>query len=51
MRPLKIVAALLIVASAVMLFTATNDSKVFAVLLIMGNLLSLFDDWRSRRQP
>jgi len=50
-RPLKIAAALFIVASAVMLFAGPNNSKVFAILLIIGNLLSLFAEWRSRREP
>jgi len=51
LRPLKIAAAFFIVASGVMLFTGPSNSKLFAILLIVGNLLSLFDDWRSRREP
>ncbi len=45
MTPLKILAALFIVAALITLFVVDNI-KVFAVLLIVGNLLSLFDHFR-----
>ena len=48
MTPLKILAALFIVAALITLF-AVDNMKVFAVLLILGNLLSLFDHFRKRK--
>ncbi|HYR27120.1 MAG TPA: hypothetical protein VEU30_01560 [Thermoanaerobaculia bacterium] len=48
MSGLRIVAAILIVASGVVLFT-TDDLKLFAIPLIVGNLLALWDDRRGRQ--
>ena len=46
---IRILGALLILASGVVLF-ATDGSKLFAPMLILGNLVVLFDDWRTRRE-
>lgn len=48
-RLLRIAAALLLVASAVALLT-TDDTKLFALPLIAGNLLSLVAHYRDRRE-
>jgi hypothetical protein len=47
MTPLKILAALFIVAALITLFIVDNI-KVFAVLLILGNLLGIFDHFGKR---
>ena len=48
MSPIRIVAAIFMVASIVALF-AVDNHKVFALLLVIGNLLVLWDEARSRR--
>ncbi len=48
MSPIRIVAALLMVASIVALF-ASDNTKLFALPLVIGNLLVLWDETRSRR--
>lgn len=47
-RILRIAAAILILASGVVLF-ATDNSKLFGMLLIIGNLLSLAAHFRDQR--
>jgi hypothetical protein len=45
---IRIVAAIFMLASAVALF-ASDNPKFFALLLIIGNLLLLWDEKRSRQ--
>lgn len=49
MSGIRIVAAIFMLASVVALF-ASDNPKVFAAPLLAGNLLVLFDEWRSRRR-
>lgn len=48
-RTLRIIAALFILASGIVFF-ALDSSKLFALLLIAGNLFSLAAQWRSDRE-
>lgn len=49
MSPLKILAALLIISSGIALFTVDHP-KLFALLLIAGSLLNIFDSRRNRNE-
>lgn len=47
---LRSLAAVLIVASGVVLFSGDHLGKLFAVLLIIGNLLALAATWLEARR-